>query len=144
MLLKFKTSQVFACIITLGKESVVGEKNCQASICSLVLSCHNKDLEWWILKPPRRITALRSWTDHVIALRSRTDHVISLRSVLQLHVTVLFYLDNSRKIHLWGMRAGRPKDTKRRAPQRAGLRERDPQRFGSSFSVFFSPWACPV
>ena len=45
VLLKFKTSQVFACIITLGKESVVGDKNCQASICSLVLSCHNKDLE---------------------------------------------------------------------------------------------------
>ena len=45
MLLKFKTSQFFAYIITLGKESVVGDKNCRASVCSSVLSRHNKDLE---------------------------------------------------------------------------------------------------
>ena len=38
-------------------------------------------------------------------------------SVLQL------YLDNSRKIHLWGVRARRSKDTKRRVPHRAGERE---------------------
>ena len=40
------------------------------------LSCHNKDLEWRTLKPPWRVTALGSWTDHVIALR---------QSVLQLN-----------------------------------------------------------
>ena len=38
---------------------------CQANVCSSVLSHHNKDLEWWTLKP----SALRSWTDDVIALR---------------------------------------------------------------------------
>ena len=36
----------------------------------------------------------------------------------------LFYLDNSRKIHLRGARAHRPKDAKRRAPHRAGEREK--------------------
>ena len=45
------------------------------------------------------------------------------KSVLQLHVTALFYLDNSRKIHPRGVRACRPKDAKRRAPQCAGERE---------------------
>ena len=44
-------------------------------------SHHNKGLEWWTLKPPQRVTALRSWIDHVIALRSRMDHVIALRQI---------------------------------------------------------------
>ena len=44
--------------------------------------------------------------------------------MLPLSVTALFYLDNSRKIHLPGMRACRSKDVKRRAPHRAGERER--------------------
>ena len=83
------------------------------------LSRHNKDLEWWTLKPPRRVTALRSWIDRVIALRSRMDHVIALR---QISVTALFYLEDSRKIHLHSMRAHRSKDMRRRAPQRAGER----------------------
>ena len=69
------------------------------------LSRHNKDLEWRTLKPPWRVTALRSLTDHVIALR-------------QISVTALFYLEDSRKIHLQGMKAR--EDTKRRAPQHAG------------------------
>ena len=94
------------------------------------LSRHNKDLEWWTLKPPRHVTALGSWTDRVIALR-------------QISVTALFYLEDSRKIHLRGMRA-RPSKDKRRAPQhvkgcgeREKKREREP--FGSSFYVFFLP-----
>ena len=45
------------------------------------------------------------------------------KSVLQLSVTALFYLEDSRKIHLWGMRAHRSKDTRRRVPQHAGERE---------------------
>ena len=81
------------------------------------LSRHNKDLEWRTLKPPWRFTALGSWTDHVIALRSRTDHVITLREI---SVTALFHLEDSRKIHLQGMRARWSKDAKRRAPHRAG------------------------
>ena len=44
------------------------------------------------------------------------------KSVLQLSVTALFYLEDSRKIHLRGVRAHRSKDM-RRAPQRAGERE---------------------
>ena len=68
------------------------------------LSRHNKDLEWRTLTPNWRVAALRSWRDRVIALRSRMGHVISLR---QISVTALFYLENSRKIHLWGVRAHR-------------------------------------
>ena len=48
------------------------------------------------------------------------DRVIALR---QISVTALFYLEDSRKIHLQGVRACRSKDTKRRAPQCAGERE---------------------
>ena len=64
----------------------------------------------------------RSWTDCVTALRSRLDRVIAFR---QISVTALLYLDNSRKIHLQGIRARRPKDAKRRAPQRAGAGGRE-------------------
>ena len=45
------------------------------------------------------------------------------KSVLQLSVTALFYLEDSRKIHLRGVRARRSKDTRRRAPQCVGERE---------------------
>ena len=86
------------------------------------LSRHNKDLEWWTLKPPWRVTALRSWIDRAIALRSWKDHVTALR---QISVTALFYLEDSRKIHLRGVRACRSKDMRRRAPQRVGERERE-------------------
>ena len=89
------------------------------------LSRHNKDLEWRTLKPPQCVTALGSWIDRVIALRSQKDHVIALR---QISVTALFYLEDSRKIHLWGMRACRSKDTRRRVPQHAGERERERKR----------------
>ena len=50
---------------------------------------------------------------YVIVLRSRTDRVIALRPI---SVTALFYLEDSRKIHLQGVRAHRSKDSKRRAP----------------------------
>ena len=53
------------------------------------------------------------------------DHVIALR---QISVTALFYLEDSRKIHLRGMRARRSKDTRRRMPQHAGERERERER----------------
>ena len=84
------------------------------------LSRHNKDLEWGTLKPPQRVTALRSWIDRVIALRSQMNRGIALK---QISVTALFYLEDSRKIHLRGVRARRSKDTRRRAPQSAGERE---------------------
>ena len=44
------------------------------------------------------------------------------KTVLQLSVTALFYLEDSRKIHLRGVRARQSKDTQRRAPQRTGER----------------------
>ena len=46
------------------------------------------------------------------------------KSVLQHSVTALFYLEDSRKIHLRGVKAHQSKDTKRRAPQHAGGRRR--------------------
>ena len=45
--------------------------------------------------------------------------------MLQLSVTALFYLEDSRKIHLQGVRACRPRDAKRRVPQRAGEKEQE-------------------
>ena len=57
------------------------------------LSHHNKDLEWWTLKPPWRVTAFRSWIDRVIALRSQMDHVIALRQIsvtAQCYSSILF------------------------------------------------------
>ena len=67
------------------------------------------------------------------------------KSVLQLSVTALFYLEDSRKIHPRGVRASRSKDVKRRVPQHAGEREKEMEReresasFGSSFYMFFPP-----
>ena len=45
--------------------------------------------------------------------------------MLHLSVAALFYLEDSRKIHLQSMRACQPKDTKRRGPQGVGERERE-------------------
>ena len=67
------------------------------------------------------LRALGSWIDRVIPLRSPTDPVIALR---QISVTALFYLDNSRTIHIPGVRARGSKDAKTRAPHGAGERER--------------------
>ena len=85
------------------------------------------------LGPPWRVTALRSRTDRVIALK-------------QISVTALFFLDNSRKIHLRGIRACRPKDMKRRAPQHAGAggRERASERVLAPRFICFSHWAYPM
>ena len=64
--------------------------------------------------------------------------------MLQISVTALFYLEDSRKIHLPGLRAHRYKDAKTRVPQWAGKREREKEKererepFGSSFYMFFS------
>ena len=48
--------------------------------------------------------------------------------MLQPSVTDLFYLEDSRKIHLRGVRARRSKDVKGRAPHRAGEGERERER----------------
>ena len=73
----------------------------------------------------------------------RTHRVIALKKIsvtAQCYISI--YLDNSRKIHLQGMRARRSKDAKRRSPHRAGGRasERASEReegFGSSFYFLF-------
>ena len=56
------------------------------------LSSHNKDLEWWILKPGRRVTAIGSWTDHVIALNSQMDRVIALRQISVTAVLQFYFI----------------------------------------------------
>ena len=111
--------------------TVVLEKTLESPLdCKEIQSVHSKDQSWvffgsvtWVyvprffvssqqrfgvtdIKAPSvcRSSQLRSWIDCVIALRSRMGHVISLR---QISVTALFYLENSRKIHLWGVRAHR-------------------------------------
>ena len=90
------------------------------------LSHHNKDWEWRTLKPLRQVTALGSWTDRVIALR-------------QTSVTAPLYLEDSRKIHLWGVRAHRSKDAKRRAPHRAHTHWRERERALAPLFLFFLP-----
>ena len=76
----------------------------------------------------------------VTALRSRADRIIALR---QISVTALFYLEDSRKIHLRGVRARRSKDAKRRAPHHAGERESARRRGGKRalwvLFMFFLP-----
>ena len=62
--------------------------------------------------------------------------------MLQLSVTALFYLEDSRKTHLRGVRTWQSKDTRRRVPQCTAGRERE--SFGSSLYMFLSPWACPM
>ena len=54
-----------------------------------------------------------------------SNGLIALR---QISVTALFYLEDSRKIHLWGMRAWQPKDLKRREWRSAWERERGRER----------------
>ena len=123
-------------------ESILSNtKNCQQSlsvnkwvlflsgecVISLVLSRHNKNLKWRVLKASRQ-----------------TMFKLLDRSVLQLHVTAQFYLENKGKYILepWGH--ANPKDSKRREREirrereskSTCTRERDPQPFGSSFFSF--------
>ena len=89
------------------------------------LSHHNKDLEWRTLKPPRRVTALRSWIDHVIALRSRMDHVIALR---QISVTAQCYssiLAGKSTFEEWGHIDPKTRGEERPSARGAGERERE-------------------
>ena len=65
------------------------------------------------------------------------DRVIALK---QISVTALFYLEDSRKIHLSGVRARRSKEMRRRAPQSA----RERAGSGSSVYMFIFPWASPM
>ena len=130
---------VHAKVVTARLNRGHGSIDVRRVYASRLLSHHTKDLEWRTLKPPWCVTALWSWTDHVIALRSQMDHVIALR---QISVTAQFYLEDSPKIHLQGVRARRSKDVKRRASQHR--RERESASFGTCFYMFLSPWVCPT
>ena len=82
------------------------------------LSHHNKDLEQRTLEPSARHRS-QSWTNRVIALR-------------QISVTALFYLEDSRRIHPWSVRACQHKDLKgrewRSAWERGREREKERER----------------
>ena len=65
------------------------------------------------------------------------------KSMLQLRVTTLFYLENSRKIHPRGVRACRPKDAKRRAPQCVWEGGRERALWLLFLYVFFLPLGLP-
>ena len=67
------------------------------------------------------------------------------RWVSQLCVTALFYLENSRKIHLWGGRACQPKDVKRRewGNVPAQESERPPSLLAPLFICFFLSLGLP-
>ena len=71
--------------------------------------CHlNKYLKWWMWEPSAdHVSALRSWTDHVIALRLISVTVPCYSSIL---------LRSSRKIHSRGVRAYQPKAEEKREP----------------------------
>ena len=112
----------------------------QASVCFLVFVSSQQRFGV-TKKPPRRVTVLDRPCYSSQVSNGPLERLN--KSVLQFSVTALFYLEDSRKIHLRGGRARGSKDAKRRGPQRAGEREREP--FGSSFYVFFSfPEACPM
>ena len=64
--------------------------------------------------------------------------------MLQLSVIALFYLEDSRKIHLRGVRARRSKDTRRRAPcesesESESERERERERAHASSELALAP-----
>ena len=86
---------------------------------------------------PRRVTALGSWTNHVIALR-------------QISVTALFYLEDSRRIHprrreeSGGARQHLGKGVEKEKERlHKGERERV-DALGSSFCVLSPPRVCPM
>ena len=99
------------------------------SACASVLCLVTTKI--WSDGPPWRVTALGCWTNCVMALR-------------EISVTALFYLEDSRNIHLRGVRARRSKDVKRRAPRCVGQRERTRALWLLFLYVFFSPRACPM
>ena len=124
------------------------------------LSHHNKDLEWWTLKPPQHVTALRSWIDHVIALRSWVDRVIALRQICitaQCYSSILFrrwqenpsskregmsiYRHEEKSAPACG---GERERERERARERERERERERAGSGSSIYMFISPCACPM
>ena len=84
-------------------------------VISSVLYHHNKNLKWWTLKPPVHHS---SWT------------------VLQLHVTAQFHLENKEKYILKVWEDADPKDAKRREGERE-----TPGPLAPFLYFFSSAWA---
>ena len=100
------------------------------------LSHHSKDLEWRTLKSPQHVTALGSWTNHVIALR-------------QISVTALFYLEDGESILEEEKRVEERSSVQGRGPW--GEREeqlmyawRGESPLAPFLMFFYSHWACPM
>ena len=97
-------------------------------VISSVLSCHSKHLKWRTLKP---------------------SACHSSQTVLQLHVTAQFYLENNGKYILEAWGHANPKDMKRRDKERgretehARTGERPPALWPLFLYVFFLPLDLP-
>ena len=148
--------------------TVVLEKTLESPLdCKEIQSVHSKDQSWvffgsvtWVYVPRFFVSSQQRFgvTDIKAPSACHSSQVLDRpcftsqvsngplqlleKSVLQLNVTALFYLEDSRKIHLWGVRARRSKDTRRRVPQRAGERER--KLALAPLFMFISPWASPM
>ena len=83
-------------------------------------------------------------TSQLLRLRQTVLQLLD-KSVLELHVTALFYLGNSRRTHPWGVRACWPRDTKKRewgsAPTHGRKRE---SPLAPLYICLSLPWACPT
>ena len=101
--------------------------NCHTSVCSSVFVSSQQRFGVTDIKAP--IGTLGSWTDRAITFR-------------QISVTAIFYLEDSRKIYLRGMRACRSKDVKRRAPQ-CTRRESERALWLLFLYAFFFPLGLP-
>ena len=100
---------------------------CHASVCSSIFCLVTTKIWSDGRQSPLGEPQLSGLGQTMLQLSGLKWTVLQLldKSVLQLSVTALFYLEDSRKIHLRGVRACRSKDMRRRAPQRVGERERE-------------------
>ena len=93
--------------------------SCHTSVCSSVLCLVTTKIWSNGHKSPRRVTALRTWTNRATALR-------------QIRVTAPFYLEASRR------------DRERKERTHAGERVHEKALWLLLLYVFSSTWACPM
>ena len=108
-------------------------------VISSVLSCHNKNLKGWTLKPLARHS---SQTDWVTTFRQTVSALgkIGVTALGQISVTVSFYLENKGKYIFKMWTHADPKDTKRRERESAHTRRREtPGPLAPLFYVFSPP-----
>ena len=92
----------------------------QASVCSSVSASSQQRFGVTDIKAPSACHSSRVLDRSCYSCQVSNGRVIILR---QISATALFYLEESRKIHLGGVKARQSRDTRRRAPQRAGESE---------------------